>query len=331
MLNRLRRPAGIALVTTLLALTTGMSTVAVEASSPAVSARQMALGVSMMPFDDINLVDQFATDSGRLPAIWSVWVSWGGSPQFPTGLIDQLHARGITPNLIWEPSVPGNQLENRFSYRRIGDGVYDDYIHAFAKAAAASGGPIILRWAHEPNGTWFPWSYNRFDNTPARYIRAWRHIWNVFHAEGATNVRFMYSPNEECGRCATIRSMYPGDRYVDYVGISSFNWGGNRPWKEMVKAYNKSMLALSAFTKKPVIIAETACTPYGDKAGWVRRGYPAVFNKWPRVKGVIYFNIDTGRLIGNGDPDWRLTAPNNSPLNEYRNLLTQARFQGSVQ
>ncbi|MFN8619343.1 MAG: glycosyl hydrolase [Chloroflexota bacterium] len=326
---RLPRRAAMMAASALVVLASLSSAVVADAQTP----RQLAMGVAMMPFDDLSLLDSFTATTDRRPATWSVWSAWGSvTREYPTGLVNALHARGVTPVIVWEPSVPDNQLDNHYSYRRIARGDFDKYIRRWAAAAAAAGGPVVLRWAHEANGTWFPWSYNRFDNTPARFVQAWRHIWRIFQNAGARNVKFMFSPNEPCGACASIASMYPGDAYVDYIGISSFNWGAPKPWRGMTTLYQKSMTAINNITtRKPVIVAETASTPDGPtadaKAGWVANGYPGIYAKWPRIKGVIYFNID---FTDHGHPDWRLTVPDTGPLDAYRTLLQDTRFQGSI-
>src|SRR5436190_23818137 len=93
------RPATILLMTVLL----GVGSVASEpvglASTPAV--RKLALGVTMLPYADLATVDKFTAASGRAPAAWSVWSSWGdGDAEFPTALMNGLHDRGITPLVI---------------------------------------------------------------------------------------------------------------------------------------------------------------------------------------------------------------------------------------
>lgn len=323
-------------LTLLLAL---VSVLAVGGVTPASAgpARQMALGVSQVPDGDMAQLDQFITDTGRNPAIYSVWSSWGSGPKvFPRTLIDKLQVRAtvaqpITPMVIWQP-VDGTNLNSQaFTYRKIIRGNHDTYIRTWAQAAKDYGKPVLLRFAHEMNGTWFPWSTQRFDNTPTRFKLAWQHVWNIFRGPdgvGATNVKFLWSPNQPCGNCDTMASVWPGKKYVDYVGFSSFNWSTPQKWKSMVKTFNLSMTTIATITAKPVIVTETASSPTGgDKTAWIANGFPAVYAKWPQLRGVIYFNVDTTNV---GQRDWRLTTPDDGPLQAYAAILTDTRFQGSV-
>ena len=313
--------------------TAPVAAAAAPAGSPV---RPLALGVSMLPYSDLSVLDQFASDSGsgRMPAAWSVWSDWGGSnKEFPTELMDGLLARGVTPIVLWEPidpSDPTNQDHPSYSYQSMIRGKYDAYVRAWAQAAKDWGHPVLLRFAHEFNGTWFPWGVQRFSNTPKLFIQAWRHVWNIFRGKngvGAKNVRFVWSPNQPCGQCTSYTKLYPGDKYVDYAAFSSFNWSGKVPWKSMVQAFELSMKGLAKVTRKPVIVAETGSSAKGgDKATWIRKGYPAVHKKWPRIKLIIYFNIDTRDV---GQRDWRLVSPA-SALDAYRSILARPSFQGSI-
>jgi beta-mannanase len=180
------------------------------------------------------------------------------------------------------------------------------------------------------NGYWFPWGMERFDNTPERFKKAWWRIYNIFRGPGgvgATNVKFVWSPIAPCGRCASYSSLYPGDSYVQFASFSAFNWGTPKPWKSMVTKFRPAMDALAGVTSKKVIVAETgSSTAGGSQAAWVREGYRAAYKRWPKIKAIVYFNLD---MRFADQPDWRLTYASGS-LGEYRTLLTKTKFQGRL-
>ena len=98
--------------------------------------------------------------------------------------------RGITPVVWWQPTNPANPLQGTYErYKRTLTGKHDAYITEWARAAKAagqaSGRRILLRYAHEATGYWFPWSVGRFDNTKESYKAAWRYVWKIFKREGA--------------------------------------------------------------------------------------------------------------------------------------------------
>ena len=281
----------------------------VQAANP----RQVALGVSVRAWNDLATLNSFtASVNGHTPAIWSVWRDWvGGTSSFPTSWMTTLRSRGIVPMVFWQPDDPSQTSAPVVTYTKILAGQFDTYIRSFAQAAKDWGGSVVLRLAHEMDGDWFPWGVNRFDNTPANFIAAWKHVVNIFRGTGgvgATNVKFLWSPYTPVG------ALYPGDAYVDYVGFTAFNWSD---WRSMQTLYASAVTNTRKFTKRPMIAAETGSTSIGgDKAAWLKTGYPAIYTAFPEIVAIVYFNVNTAP----GQVDWRLTTPA-AALDAYKTIL----------
>lgn len=307
------------------------------AATPA-AIRQVALGVSMLPeagIGDLGTFQQFSDDSGRPPAIWSIWRDWAGSSRFfpKADFLNAISNGGATvPMIIWQPNDPLHLESPKYRYSQIIAGNFDPYIKKFALAAKAWGGRVIIRFAHEMNGNWFPWGMGRFDNTPQRFIKAWKHVVGIFRGSGknsvhADNVRFLWSPSAPCGKCTGYGQLYPGDKYVSYVGFTAFNWSKPQPWHSMVDKFTPSMKALKKVTGRPVIVAETGSSSIGGKKpGWIRTGYPAVYKTFPKIRAIVYFNVDKR---DQRQPDWRLTTPA-AALTAYQGILARPEFQGTI-
>ncbi len=303
------------------------------------SDRQISLGVSMLHYTDLSLLKTFTAEMGgpsHRPAIWSVWSDWKGpNAEFPTALMDQVASLGVLPMVFWEPADPLHTNEPVITYAKIIAGDFDAYIHQWARAAAAYGKPMILRFAHEMDGKWFPWSIGRFPgNSPTQFINAWRHIWNIFkgpNGEGAVNVRFLWSPFTPGAWMAKRGSgIYPGDAYVDYVGFTGLNWNDTgRPWASMAEIYGRLVDALRLISHRPIIVAETGTVNkvsngHSLKPGWIANGYPAIFQRFPSVIAIVYFNINMGFQA-----DWRLDEPADA-LEAYRKIANDPRFEGRL-
>lgn len=315
-------------------LTAALMAGAAAPAAAAEPARKIALGVSakegLSPTsgDDLAAVDAFANSVGRAPAIWSIWSDWGGANgPFPsTTMLNGLRDRGVAPMIMWQPTGPGYE-DGRYKLAKINKGNHDAYITEWARDAKAWGGKILLRFAHEMNGYWFPWGIDQFNNTPEKFRQAWIHIWNIFDSVGAKNVKFVWSPMKPCNGCASYSSLYPGDRYVKFASFSAFNWGEPNKWKGMVKTFTGAMDALAQVTSKKVVVGETASSRYGgDKADWILNGYPAVYDAFPKLKAIVYFNLDM-RFVN--QPNWLLTDPAGA-LDAYRTTLSKAKFQGAI-
>jgi hypothetical protein len=326
---------------------------------PAAARDQMAVGVSIPDgtpntADIESELDKFVSlNDGIEPAIYSVWSQWGhrggesacteakGSCYFPSDTLQMLHDRGIQGMVWWEPIDPVNPLAQKYARhkRTYQKGHNDAYIREWAEQAKQFGQSndtkIVLRFAHEANGTWFPWTVGTFDNTPTTFKKYWRYVYNKFKAEGALPyVDFLWSVTKKsCKGCNPYAKIFPGKAYVDYAGLTAFNWGKQRSWTSMKSLLVKPMSQLWAVTKKPVIISELAShyrPTTKSKAAWIRNGYTATYNKWSRIKAIMYLNSDDPKKDF-GHPDWRLSKPGDgSAQKAYAEMSAKYKFQGSL-
>jgi hypothetical protein len=103
----------------------------------------------------------------------------------------------------------------------------------------------------------------------------------------------------------------------------------------MVSVLRNKYRALTKLApRKKIIVAELGSStdaPRGtSKAEWIRGGYPATWRAYPKIKAIVYFNVDLGDGPGNVHERWILTAPNTKPRTEYKRLLRDVRFQGRI-
>ncbi|MHB1390369.1 MAG: Ig-like domain-containing protein [Thermoleophilia bacterium] len=142
------------------------------------------------------------------------------------------------------------------------------------------------------------------------HIPAWRHIHDIFVQEGATNVSWIWSPNRDGSTAAAayaFNTYYPGDNYVDFVGLSGYNWGTlfNTPswiskWESFTEVFQYSYDVFAARTSKPLVISETAAPDAGgDKAAWIRDAFQTLPVRFPRFESLTWFNYVK-------ETDWRL-------------------------
>jgi hypothetical protein len=325
-------------------LTLLLAALLVALAGSSVAARSLLLGIST----DENgrnqtLYTKHVTHMNEQhPSLWSIWSQWGApsTRAFPTDMVGFLPP-SVIPVIWWEPTDPrgDNWTAGKWErFRHIVDGKRDKYIRDWARAAKATDRRIIVRFAHEVNGNWFPWGIGRFDNTPKNFKAAWQRIWRLFKEEGALagfgsgKVELLWSVTKQrCPNCNPFSKVYPGDKYVHWVGITAFNWGTTKSWKSMEQILASPIKDLQAITKKKIIVAELASHfKGGDKAQWIRQGYRRAHERWPRIKAVLYLDAVTPKQIW-GHPDWRLVKPNDgSALAAYKALTADPRFQGSL-
>jgi beta-mannanase len=222
---------------------------------------------------------------------------------------------GAVPMITWEPQ--------RTSLSDIAAGRTDRYLRSSARDAARFGKQILVRFAHEMNGDWYSWGVQA--NSPRTYIRAWRRIVRIFRQEGARNVRFVWSPNADDEHLGRFRRLYPGDAWVDWVGLSGFSWGGPWDWEGARDIFQGSYRAITRMTKKPFMIAETGVSELGgDKSQWIRWTFAKDLPRMPRVRAVVWFN---------GRERWADFSVASTPrsLRAFRAAVASPRYSGTAQ
>jgi hypothetical protein len=223
----------------------------------------------------------YARRTGRAPAIVLYYRNWDAHQTFDEPSLRRVARNGAVPLVTWEPRYQ--------PLTEIAAGDHDGYLVESARDARRWGRPIYVRFAHEMNGDWYPWGTS--GNSERDYVRAWRHVVRVFRREGATNVRWVWTPNADSEGLERIRALYPGDRFVDWVGLSGFSWGGPWEWESAIEIFRRSYRTVTRLTRKPFMIAETAAgEDGGDKAAWIRSAFACELPAMPRVRAVVWFN-----------------------------------------
>jgi hypothetical protein len=336
-LPRLRRAALLAFLGCML-----LPITALGASSPnladsgtaTATAHQVALGVYLPGVPrDMWKVKRYARKTGRRPAIISYWQEWGGAwPRFDATANSRIRALGATPLISWDP-WRGRVEDPRYALRTIIGGRHDRYIRRWARAAAQWGHTVYVRFASEMNGHWSPWSRWHNGNKPRHYIRAWRHVVKLFRDRGATNVKWVWAPNEVGPDSTPLARLYPGNSWVDWVGFSGYNFGnswGWAEWRSMIGLYRPTVRALRAIAPgKPILVAETGSTwQGGNKARWIREGFRQLPVKLPQIRAVVWFNYRM-KTAPRRYADWRVEQTRTT-LSAYRRVVKQWRYHGKL-
>ncbi|MEV6301390.1 glycosyl hydrolase [Actinoplanes sp. NPDC051861] len=195
----------------------------------------------------------------------------------------------------------------------ITGGSADGLIRSVARKLKGMRRPILLRWAWEMNGDWFEWG-----GSPELYVKAYRRIHRVFGDVGADNVAWVWSPNWNSSPdtpANRIAKYYPGDSYVDWVGVSGYNFFGESPstlFSRVIDLYGN---------RKPVILSETAAV--SDKAGYIKKLCKWV-DRTPSVGAVVWFDTD----IQDGTTNNFRFDTDAAALSAYREMARSRRFSG---
>lgn len=245
-------------------------------------------------------ISKFENDARKKVSIIHWFQRWEGvNSSFDTAMMNQVRNHGAIPLLSWEPwkGLQYGKNQPKYSLENIINGKFDTYITSFARAAKAWQHPFFLRFAHEMNGDWYPWSEVANGNSRGQYVQAWQHVHDIFTDVGASNVTWVWCPGRVFGRglsLADLQEMYPGDSYVDWVGMDGYNAGNDGlGWQTFSKVFTALYNEILSITSLPMMIAETSCGEYGGghKSYWISDALstqlPLYFT---HVKALVWFN-----------------------------------------
>ena len=257
-------------------------------------------------------VDDWARAIGAAPQAVAKFEAFSSRRPL-SGYADQASRMGIRRLMVsWEPWHPvpselGVDAQSRpqpgFRNLDIARGTQDRYITRIARELAAFPGTVYLRYAHEMNGYWYPWSHG-----PRAYRWAWRRIVKLFAVARADNVRFVWSANANLYESrpawrTTLRRYWPGRRYVDLVGTTMIDFGGAKDYP--VRRFAPRLRALRADYDKPVVLAETNTEARGA-AVWLRE-LRVLLRRSPWIRGVFWSQLPSrgkAQQAGAGVLDW---------------------------
>lgn len=265
----------------------GASTARSAPLFPARGKKFVGIMTNSGPYDFTQL-DRFTKAVGHQPSVYEFAQGWAVN-RFDRSAIDKVARRGMLPLISWEPwnyrrrSLGGDQPA--YSLSHIINGDYDGYIRSWADGVKSLHYTIALRFAHEMNGFWYPWGVLTNGNSVGEYVRAWRHVHDIFTRIGAKNIIWVWSPNIIWNDSTNLAELYPGNRYVDWIGLSGYyGTPGTLDYKSFNATFARTIAKLRKFTGKPLVITETGATNVsGLMAHWITQ----MFQQLPAHTGII--------------------------------------------
>jgi mannan endo-1,4-beta-mannosidase len=253
--------------------------------------------------------DEFATLAQKTPNLDMFFGSLG--KEFPAAQVDALWARGILPMVTYEPIVecasdpsplPEYDCESgQPTLAELASGAFDAVFTEWATAAAANGKPVVLRFAHEMNGNWYSWGETANGNNYGEFVELWKHVHDIFDEAGATNVVWFWNVNRVDNlKDKGLARYYPGDAYVDWVGMSGYYRFDTVP-ATFDSTFAMTLAELNKVTtSKPIVLGETAAgTSNSNRVAWTNDFFDGLLEH-PEIWGFVWFNDSKN------SNDWRI-------------------------
>lgn len=201
--------------------------------------------------------------------------------------------------VAWNLKGEGAQLKSVLSERKLVEDTAD-YLNSLNI-------PILLRFGAEMNIWEIP-------ANPKEFIDAYKFVAEIMRSR-APNVALLWSPNAGSAAGLNYSMFYPGDQYVDWVGISCYTskyFLGNKKQTDSTQAiyltgdYANPIEQIRPIvqeygSKKPIMLSECGVENYSktnkeDLTGWadlqMRRMYAYAPMVFPEIKAMLYFDFD---------------------------------------
>jgi Glycosyl hydrolase family 26 len=260
------------------------------------------------PFNE-RMQDSIANElGGKSPNFLTVWTPWQRYADdkmsfvpFSAARDDMSKVRSVVGEqgvIVLDWTIGNNDwLKGALTVHEIARGAADAFIRSYARDVRDYGKPILVKlFASEFNGDWI-WSVSPHANsgvTTDDFASAWRRVVDIFHAVGATNASWAWIVNSYAADPAqqpnvdrNIGAYYPGDAYVDWVGVDVYDVG--------LPNWMDGPYGFALAHGKPVFVGEFAVRhewsglPASQWPAWVGSVFD-YFESHPAIKAISYFN-----------------------------------------
>jgi mannan endo-1,4-beta-mannosidase len=232
-------------------------------------------------------VAEFAAMANRRPNLVGYYSGW--AEPFNTSFADMVHRHGVIPYVQIDPTLA--------KFSAIASGAYDGYLRSYADSVRDYGHAVVIGFGHEMNAPWYSWGYR---NVPAKtFVAAWRHIVTLFNGEGARNVTWLWTINQDLPGTGRIAAWWPGPKYVTWVGIDGYYF---RSADTFDSVFGTTIRQVRRITKKPILLSETAVGPKTNRFAKIGDLFTGMQKNG--MLGLVWFDIAQSGSIRH--QDWRL-------------------------
>lgn len=276
-----------------------------------------------VPSLDSSLIETATRETGVAPTAQNIFVKLD-SASFGLGTLQSIDSGGMVPMISLEPwavaSTWTGKPQPQYRLDVLSSGRYDSEFSHIADVIRGFGKPVYLRFAHEMNGRWYPWAESVNGNKPGDYVAAWRHVAAIFRRL-SPNASLVWSPNAIHAGDASLAELFPGDKYVDEVGMTAYGHGGSA--SHTMDATYQELVRLS---HRPMILTEVGVDGH-KKAKWIA-DFGRFVASHHRIMGFVWFNTSPATTGATGDYRFDDSA---ADISAFTNMLASQKLASREQ
>jgi hypothetical protein len=207
-------------------------------------------------------------------------------------------------------------IETTVSWSQVASGGQDANIKRWA--SALKGKNVMVSFSHEPMA-----KQNSHWGTASSFIAAWKHVVNVFNAQGSTSVKWVWNVTSDSFRISSSDSQYgakwyPGDSYVDYVAGEAYNRVGCGQTDKSFAEKIKDIFTFANQHGKKFVAAEFASNAYSGRASWLNAAHSFMDAHKSQFAGAFYYNPTSAQC------HWHLST--SAEYSAFHSLVTDSGF-----
>ena len=231
--------------------------------------------------------------------------------------------------------------EQRLNFAACVGGQNDARVRTFVRGLRANGADnAIIRLGWEMNASSFPWGVGRIPNAIPLYRQCFARIANIIRSE-APDMLIEWPPRRETERQLSLESIYPGDEFVDIIGVLYYDWWPAAPteaeWNRAIVQRDRrggpkglaTWLDFAQQRGKPLSVPEWGIGKHGDldpfdNPLFIEKMYEFFYNNFDGIAYETYFNGWRHRIFAAGEAQ-RVVAPRSAAT--YRRLYSRTERQ----
>lgn len=268
---------------------------------------------------DFSVVNEY---EDALQYEFPVLSTYSGFSDGALELLDQRLWNSWVNGKVLQLSIQPNSAKNGNIMYEILQGMWDDVLDVYVQKIKAFGHPVMVRLMNEMNGDWCEYSGVKYSNDPLIYKEAYRYIYHRFEDAGANNVLWIWNPNGKSYPPVDWNHTlmyYPGDEYVDIVGLTAFNTGTyyasvGETWQDFTTLYEKLYAQYCEWFEHPLMFTGFSCAEMGgDKYAWTEDMFQKI-GDYDRAKVLVWWDYVDYDLSDPKNPiiarDYRIRGAN---------------------